>query len=130
MYFILTLFFFFLTLSKYILILLYLFFLKKVIANNLFVSRFQLKKSMQPLRPYERHDTLKQFLDHDRKVLRFYCFWDDSQSIYVDLRELILHYFLVDDTIEIREVIPPNSGRDKVNKFLRRCRLPKVGKAA
>lgn len=85
---------------------------------------------MQPLRPYERHDTLKQFLDHDRKVLRFYCFWDDSQSIYVDLRELILHYFLVDDTIEIREVIPPNSGRDKVNKFLRRCRLPKVGKAA
>ncbi|XP_014194781.1 EF-hand domain-containing family member C2 isoform X2 [Haplochromis burtoni] len=87
--------------------------------------REQLKKSMQPLRPYERHDTLKQFLDHDRKVLRFYCFWDDSQSIYVDLRELILHYFLVDDTIEIREVIPPNSGRDKVNKFLRRCRLPK-----
>lgn len=34
--------------------------------------------SMQPLRPYERQDTLQQFLDHDREVLRFYCFWDDS----------------------------------------------------
>lgn len=85
------------------------------------ISLFQLEQSMQPLRPYERHDTLKQFLDYDRKVLCFQCFWDDGDS-----REFILHYFLADDTIEIREVIPPNSGRDKVSKFLRRCRLPKV----
>uniref|UniRef100_A0A3Q0T880 EF-hand domain-containing family member C2 n=1 Tax=Amphilophus citrinellus TaxID=61819 RepID=A0A3Q0T880_AMPCI len=82
--------------------------------------REQLEKSMRPLRPYERHDTRRQFLDHDREVLCFNCFWDDGDS-----RELILHYFLADDTIEIREVIPPNSGRDKVAKFLCRCRLPK-----
>lgn len=81
---------------------------------------------MKPLRPYERRDTLKQFLDHDRKVLRFYCFWDDTESMFGDPRELILHYFLADDTIEIREVIPPNSGRDALPKFLRRCKLPKV----
>lgn len=67
-------------------------------------------ESMQPLRPYEKHDTLKQFLDHDRHVLRFYCYWDDTESMFGDPREMVLHYFLADDTIEIREVIPPNSG--------------------
>jgi hypothetical protein len=68
-------------------------------------------ESMQPLRPYEKHDTLKQFLDHDRHVLRFYCYWDDTESMFGDPREMVLHYFLADDTIEIREVIPPNSGK-------------------
>lgn len=81
---------------------------------------------MKPLRPYERHDTLKQFLDYDRKVLRFFCFWDDAENPYGDPRELTLHYFLADDTIEIREDIPPNSGRDHVSKFLHRIKLPKV----
>ncbi|KAL2081357.1 hypothetical protein ACEWY4_023210 [Coilia grayii] len=87
--------------------------------------RQQMEESMRPLRPYERQDTLKQFLDHDRNVLRFYCHWDDSESMFGDPRELILHYFLADDTIEIREVIYPNSGRDAIPKFLHRSRLPK-----
>ncbi|XP_076603763.1 EF-hand domain-containing family member C2 [Chaetodon auriga] len=91
--------------------------------------REQIEKSMKPLRPYERHDTLKQFLDHDRKVLCFYCFWDDTESMFGDLRELILHYFLADDTIEIHEVISPNSGRDTISKFLRRSKLPKSAPA-
>lgn len=26
-------------------------------------------------------DKLKQFLDNDRKVLRFYCYWDDRNSM-------------------------------------------------
>ncbi|XP_061580290.1 EF-hand domain-containing family member C2 [Cololabis saira] len=82
---------------------------------------------MNPLHPYERRDTLKQFLDHDRELLRFYCYWDDSESACGDLRELILLYFLADDTIEILEVIPPNSGRDARTKFLHRSKLPKTG---
>lgn len=81
---------------------------------------------MKPLRPYERQDTLKQFLDHDRNVLRFYCYWDDTQSMFGDPRELILHYFLADDTIEILEVRYPNSGRDTTPTFLHRSKLPKV----
>ena len=40
----------------------------------------QLVESMQPLRPYEKEDTLKQFLQFDRNVLRFYCLWDDSDK--------------------------------------------------
>ncbi|XP_034042598.1 EF-hand domain-containing family member C2 [Thalassophryne amazonica] len=87
--------------------------------------RAEMEKNMKPLRPYERHDTLKQFLDHDHSVLRFYCFWDDTDSASGDLRELILYYFLADDTIEICEVFSPNSGRYAVPKFLRRCKLPK-----
>uniref|UniRef100_A0A8C0J9B6 EF-hand domain containing 2 n=1 Tax=Chelonoidis abingdonii TaxID=106734 RepID=A0A8C0J9B6_CHEAB len=81
---------------------------------------------MKPLRPYERCDTLRQFLEYDGHVLRFYCIWDDTESTFGDPRELILHYFLADDTIEIKEVIPVNSGRDAVPLFLSRKKLPKV----
>ena len=38
----------------------------------------QLTAAMQPLRPYEKLDTLRQFLEHDRQVLRFNCHWDDT----------------------------------------------------
>ncbi|XP_042201371.1 EF-hand domain-containing family member C2 [Callorhinchus milii] len=88
-------------------------------------KREELRKNMQPLRPYEKLDTLRQFLDHDTHVLRFYGYWDDSETMFGDLRELVLHYYLADDTIEIREVILPNSGRDAVSIFLHRSRLPK-----
>lgn len=46
----------------------------------------------------------KQFLDNDRKVLRYFCVSEDLPYI--------LHYYLADDTIEIREVHFPNNGRD------------------
>nr|XP_014347123.1 PREDICTED: EF-hand domain-containing family member C2 isoform X2 [Latimeria chalumnae] len=91
------------------------------------VLRKKMLEGMQPLRPYERFDTLKQFLNHDPEVLRFYCFWDDTASMFGDPRELILHYFLSDDTIEIREVIGPNAGKDAVPVFLHRNKLPKNG---
>lgn len=87
--------------------------------------RKDMEESMQPLRPYERTDSLKQFLSHDRHVLRFWCFWDDTECMFGDTREMMLHYFLADDTVEIREVIQPNSGRDAVPVFLKRSRLPK-----
>ncbi|EGD80907.1 hypothetical protein PTSG_01492 [Salpingoeca rosetta] len=83
------------------------------------------KATQVPLRPYERQDKLKQFLENDRKVLRFYCLWDDSDSEFGEKRYLVLHYFLADDTLEIREVQQPNSGRDGPGVFLRRQKLPK-----
>ena len=49
---------------------------------------------MQPLRPYERADTLRQFLDHDREVLRFNCYWDDSDSMFGDSREMVCNTVL------------------------------------
>jgi len=54
----------------------------------------------------------KQFLDHDRKVLRFFTKTNDLQFVF--------HYFLADDTVEIREVHFPNDGRDSFSIYLRR----------
>ncbi|KAK7090027.1 EF-hand domain-containing family member C2-like isoform X2 [Littorina saxatilis] len=87
--------------------------------------RKAMDESMQPLRPYEKYDSLKQFLDHDRHVLRFFCYWDDSENMFGDQRQMVMHYFLADDTIEIREVIPPNAGRDSAPVFVKRGKLPK-----
>ncbi|NXX43704.1 EFHC2 protein, partial [Tricholaema leucomelas] len=88
-------------------------------------QRQKILDSMKPLRPYERFDTLKQFLEHDRHVLRFYCVWNDPESVFDDPRELVLHYYLSDDTIDIKEITPANAGWDAVPLFLRRDKLPK-----
>lgn len=60
----------------------------------------------------------KQFLDYDRKVLRFFVTSEDLQFIW--------HYFLADDTIEIREVHFANDGRDSFSVYLRRQKLPET----
>lgn len=36
-------------------------------------------------------DKLKQFLELDRKVLRFYCVWDDRDAMFGEMRPFILH---------------------------------------
>jgi len=59
----------------------------------------------------------KQFLDNDRKVLRFYTYSDDEP--------FIIHYYLADDTIEIRELNFANSGKHNFSLLLRRQKLPK-----
>ncbi|XP_073918828.1 EF-hand domain-containing family member C2 [Castor canadensis] len=89
--------------------------------------RREVLESVDPYRPYQSFDTLRQFLEYDGKVLRFFCLWDDSASLFGDHRELILHYFLSDDTIEIKELLHHNSGRDAMSVFLRRSKLPKYG---
>ncbi|NXE94337.1 EFHC2 protein, partial [Menura novaehollandiae] len=81
--------------------------------------------STNPLRPYEHFDTLKQFLEYDGQVLGFSCVWNDPESPSSGPRELVLRYYLSDDTIDIREVLPENSGRDAVPLFLKRDKLPK-----
>ena len=47
--------------------------------------------------------------------------------MFGDVRQMVLHYFLADDTVEILEKIHPNTGRDGIPVFLKRDRLPKVG---
>jgi hypothetical protein len=70
-------------------------------------------------------DTLGQFLKHDRQVLRFFCVWDDSSALYGDQHEMVMHYYLADDTVEIKERYPRNSGHFEQPVFLRRQRLPR-----
>jgi len=71
-------------------------------------------------------DKLKQYIQNNQRVLRFFCLWDDREKIYGEKRSYILHYFLEDDTIEILEVYEANSGREPFPVFLRRDQLPKV----
>lgn len=52
----------------------------------------------------------------DRKVLRFFVFSDIPY---------ILHYYLADDTMEIREINYANSGKDPFPLLLKRQRFPR-----
>ncbi|KAI8614274.1 hypothetical protein BC830DRAFT_1169572 [Chytriomyces sp. MP71] len=87
--------------------------------------RADLKARMKATRPYEPKSSLKKFLENDRRVLRFYCVWDDTNSVFGDVRHMVVQYYLSDDTVEIHERIPANSGRERNTLFLRRNKLPK-----
>ena len=50
------------------------------------------------------NDQRQKFLSFNRKVLRFYCLWDDRNSIYGERRPFILHFYLEDDSVEVVEV--------------------------
>ncbi|KAM7539238.1 hypothetical protein Aperf_G00000058353 [Anoplocephala perfoliata] len=89
------------------------------------LQRTAVSNSMKSRRPVKRSNRFRQFLDHDRHVLRFFCFWDDTNSLYGDARDFVLHYFLADDTVEIIERVPENSGREVIPCFLKRQKLPK-----
>lgn len=81
----------------------------------------------QPQRTYKtpaEFDKLKQFLELDRKVLRFYCIWDDRDSMFGEVIQYVLHYYLVDYTMEIREVHSPNDGRDPFPVLIGRKKMP------
>mmetsp|Transcript_42262 Transcript_42262/g.100348 ORF Transcript_42262/g.100348 Transcript_42262/m.100348 type:complete len:631 (+) Transcript_42262:160-2052(+) len=70
-------------------------------------------------------DRRERFITFNRKVLRFYCQWDDRNAIYGERRPYVLHFYLEDDTAEVCEVRTPNDGRDSFPKLLRRGKLPK-----
>lgn len=44
-----------------------------------------------------------EFYKKDRKVLRFFCKYKDSR-LQGDKRDYILYYYLLNDTVEIKEV--------------------------
>jgi len=78
---------------------------------------------MKATRAYQPNLSLAKFLANDRQVLRFECVWDDSATPFGDVRQLTLHYFLADDTVEISEQVDNNSGRTPFR--LKRSALPK-----
>ncbi|XP_066215306.1 EF-hand domain-containing protein 1 [Saccopteryx leptura] len=83
----------------------------------------------QPLRKYvtpSDFDQFKQFLTFDKQVLRFYAIWEETDSMYSECRNYVIHYYLMDDTVEIREVHERNNGRDPFPLLMNRQRMPKV----
>jgi len=67
---------------------------------------------------------LTQFLENDRKVLRFKAYWDDP-TLYGQRIYAICHYFLADNTMEINEAHARNSGRWNTPVFYKRGKLYK-----
>ncbi|XP_014728395.1 PREDICTED: EF-hand domain-containing protein 1 [Sturnus vulgaris] len=84
--------------------------------------RMPFQKPIVPASP----DPFRQFLTYDTKVLRFYAIWDDTNCAFGDHHPCIIHYFLADDTVEVREVHKRNDGRDPFPVLMRRQRLPKI----
>ncbi|KAA3672118.1 uncharacterized protein DEA37_0010830 [Paragonimus westermani] len=70
-------------------------------------------------------DKRRQHLELDRKVLRFHAVWDDRPEMFGECRKFIIHYYLADDTLEVREVHQVNDGRDPFPLLIRRGRIPK-----
>jgi hypothetical protein len=68
---------------------------------------------------------MQQFLEKDRKVLRFYCVMDDVCTPQFERRPFLILFFLADDTMEIRELYPLNCGRDNFPIFFKRAKMPR-----
>eukprot|EP00928_Gymnodinium_smaydae_P052851 TRINITY_DN36997_c0_g1_i1.p1 TRINITY_DN36997_c0_g1~~TRINITY_DN36997_c0_g1_i1.p1 ORF type:complete len:621 (-),score=133.06 TRINITY_DN36997_c0_g1_i1:88-1950(-) len=67
---------------------------------------------------------LIQFLQNDRKVLRFKAYWDDPTP-YGNRIYFTVHYYLSNNTVEINEAHARNSGRDGYPVFYKRAPLYK-----
>ncbi|RLO07558.1 hypothetical protein DYB28_000130 [Aphanomyces astaci] len=64
-----------------------------------------------------------QFMTYSNKVLRFFCRWDDPHPLYPVSRPFVLHYYLADDTVEVREATK-DRGSSRHAVLLSRRRLP------
>ena len=73
----------------------------------------------------------RQFLELDGRVLRFFATGEgarpggDDARMARTSRAYVLHYFLADDTVEVIEALPRNSGMGEFSKILRRQKLPR-----
>jgi len=90
------------------------------------VQKGPMKKFMEAsLGNTVNNNGLSGFLKFDRKVLRFECEWDDTESMFGDKLHYTVHYFVADDTLEILEKHTANNGRDPFPYLLRRAKLPR-----
>ena len=71
------------------------------------------------------YDKLRQFLEMDKKILRFFAVWDDRDNLFGELRPVLIHYYLADDTVEVREVHRNNDGRDPFPVLINRHKILK-----
>lgn len=60
---------------------------------------------------------LGEFLEYDKKVLRFDAVWDDRRP-HGKLRRFKVHFYLADSKLDICEKFDPNSGFDPIPKLM------------
>jgi len=71
-------------------------------------------------------DKYGKFLTLDRHVLRFFAIWDDREQLFGEARKFLIHFYLSDDTMEIKEVHEANNGRDPFPTLVARQRMAKA----
>ena len=84
------------------------------------VSTGFIPKSFYGLNSYANNGctpSQKQFLENDRKVLKYYAIFENEMYI--------IHYYLCDDCIEVIEVKVANSGKDPFPKLIKRQKIAK-----
>ncbi|XP_049528805.1 EF-hand domain-containing protein 1 [Dermacentor silvarum] len=72
-----------------------------------------------------QRDKLWRFLRYDRHVLRFFCVEDGRGVDPRHRKKLVLQYFLVDDTLDLKEMHRPLEQRELAPILLGRQRIPK-----
>lgn len=92
-------------------------FIKKITTKPVLVKDHLMKDYLEYSMGGGKIKSAKQFLENDRKVLRYYAKFEGLKYI--------IHYYLSDDTVEIREVNYNNSGRDPFPLLLKRNKLPR-----
>lgn len=83
-------------------------------ARYLTAAVAQNQQTRSSLKPPKRRQNQR------HQVLRFYCTWNDPHPTYPETRRVVLHYYLVDDTIEVLAAKETNSGRDPFPMLLSR----------
>ena len=56
------------------------------------------RKEKSALRTYKTpsdFDKLRQFLEMDRKVLRFFVLWDDRDAMFGEMRKFVIHVSMI-----------------------------------
>lgn len=89
------------------------------------VVRQRQKEEAKPTKPkmcHEEQNKLEKFLKYGTSCLKFTGFWDDQQSPSGHVHNLVLYFYLCDDTIQINEV--DDQGKSSI--LLKRQKLPKV----
>jgi len=67
---------------------------------------------------------LEQFMKNDRRVLRFYSYWNDHTR-YGQRQYQVIQYFLGDDSVSISDQYQRNSGRDPFPTMFKRRKMEK-----
>ncbi len=91
--------------------------------EDAFANRRKLMDSPTKQESTKEKGLLKKFLENDRKVLRFYSYWDNRENLFGERKPFVclnicflnlqvIHYYLVDDTIEVR-----NNEKERTEQF-------------
>lgn len=59
-----------------------------------YIERRNLKETPKLAKTPTDFDKLRQFIEMDRKVLRFFCVWDNTDEMYGERRKFVLHVSL------------------------------------